>query len=105
LRNPFRTQFDEQGDVTSARAISGHPLLKDPAIAAALRWKFAPTQLGGQPVKVVGTLTFNFDLDSQPPPAVEADPTVDSITAAKRTLKANPYSAEAYLKLAEAYAD
>lgn len=53
---------DEVGNVMSARAISGHTMLKDAAVAAARGWKFTPTQLGGVPVKVVGNITFNFNL-------------------------------------------
>jgi TonB family protein len=53
---------DEQGNVISARAISGHPLLSDAAVSAARGWKFAPSTLAGEPVKVIGTLTFNFNL-------------------------------------------
>ena len=53
---------DEAGNVISARAISGHPLLKPAAEAAARGWKFTPTQLSGVPVKVIGTITFNFNL-------------------------------------------
>ncbi len=53
---------DENGSVISARAISGHPLLKDAAVQAAQGWKFTPTQLSGVPVKVIGTITFNFTL-------------------------------------------
>jgi TonB family protein len=53
---------DEEGDVLSARALSGHPLLKESAAAAARGWKFTPTTLQGTPVKVVGTITFNFSL-------------------------------------------
>lgn len=53
---------DEDGNVISAQALSGHPLLKDEAVSAALEWKFRPTQLGGVPVKVIGTITFNFNL-------------------------------------------
>jgi TonB family protein len=52
--------IDEEGNVMSARAISGHPLLKDAAIAAAQVWTFAPTELSGVRVKVIGTITFNF---------------------------------------------
>jgi len=48
--------------VISARAISGHPLLKDAAVNAARGWKFSPTMLTGVPVKVIGTITFNFNL-------------------------------------------
>jgi TonB family protein len=52
---------DEGGAVIAARAISGHPLLKDAAVNAARQWQFNPTTLSGVPVKVVGTLTFNFE--------------------------------------------
>lgn len=53
---------DEQGRVISARATSGHPLLKDAAVAAARGWTFTPTELSGGRTKVIGTLTFNFTL-------------------------------------------
>jgi len=56
----------EDGNVISARAISGHPLLKDAAVAAARQWTFTPTQLAGVPVKVIGTITFNFNLGVPP---------------------------------------
>jgi protein TonB len=52
----------ESGRVESARAMSGHPLLVIPATQAARRWRFAPTLLNGQPVKVTGVITFNFKL-------------------------------------------
>lgn len=55
--------IDETGKVIEARAISGHPLLKDSAVEAAREWTFSPTQLSGVPVKVIGTLTFNFHSD------------------------------------------
>jgi periplasmic protein TonB len=51
---------DESGNVISARAISGHPLLQAAAVAAAQQAKFAPTSLMGEPVKVSGVLTYNF---------------------------------------------
>jgi protein TonB len=54
--------IDENGNVISASAVSGHPLLKDAAVAAARGWKFQPTKLSGQPVKVIGTITFNFQM-------------------------------------------
>lgn len=52
--------IDESGDVVSASAASGHPLLKAAAVAAARRAKFSPTLLTGQPVKVSGVITYNF---------------------------------------------
>lgn len=53
---------DESGKVISARALSGHPLLTQAAVQSAYGWRFSPTMLSGQPVKVNGTITFNFNL-------------------------------------------
>jgi protein TonB len=53
---------DEAGDVVSARAISGHPLLKDAAVDAARQWKFEILIVNGKPARFVGTVTFNFQL-------------------------------------------
>jgi periplasmic protein TonB len=51
---------DEQGRVVSAQTVSGHPLLLSAAREAALRARFTPTILTGQPVKVQGLITYNF---------------------------------------------
>jgi protein TonB len=51
---------DEQGDVVSTRAVSGHPLLRPAAVSAAREWKFSPTTAAGIPIKVIGSLSFNF---------------------------------------------
>lgn len=51
---------DENGNVISARAISGHPLLQAAAVTAARGAKFSPTKLSGEPVKVNGVITFQF---------------------------------------------
>ena len=53
---------DEQGKVISAQAVSGHPLLTSAAKEAAMRARFTPTLLNGQPVKVQGVITYNFVL-------------------------------------------
>lgn len=53
---------DEGGNVVSARAVSGHPLLQQSAVSAARQAKFSPTMLSGQPVKVTGVITYNFVL-------------------------------------------
>ncbi len=53
---------DEGGRVISASAISGHPLLRQAAVQAAHSARFSPTLLSGQPVKVTGTITYNFNL-------------------------------------------
>ena len=54
--------IDERGNVISARALSGHALLKDAAEKAAWGWKWRPTTLEGVGVQVVGSITFNFTL-------------------------------------------
>ena len=56
---------DENGDIVSANAVSGHPLLRDAATEAARGAKFAPTRLQGVPVKVTGVITYNFVLSLQ----------------------------------------
>lgn len=52
--------IDEGGNVISASAVSGHPLLQPAAVAAARAAKFSPTLLEGNPVKVSGVITYNF---------------------------------------------
>jgi protein TonB len=52
--------IDENGNVISAHAVSGHPLLQGVAVAAARGARFSPTKLSGQPVKVTGVITYNF---------------------------------------------
>lgn len=54
--------IDEEGNVISARAVSGHPLLQQAAVNAAQQAKFSPTRLQGQPVKITGVVTYNFVL-------------------------------------------
>lgn len=53
---------DESGKVISAKAIKGHPLLLAAAQQAAYAARFSPTKLSDQPVKVSGTITYNFVL-------------------------------------------
>lgn len=84
--------IDEEGNVISARAVSGHPLLKDAAVAAAREWKFSATQLQGIPVKVIGTITFNFHMDYS-----------KDIEFVNHELDVNPNSPELHYKLAELF--
>jgi hypothetical protein len=51
---------DEQGMVMDARAVSGPPHLQPAAVAAARLARFSPTLLMGEPVRVSGTLSYNF---------------------------------------------
>jgi protein TonB len=52
--------IDENGNVISAHAVSGHPLLQAASVGAARQSKFGPTKLSGQPVKVTGVIIYNF---------------------------------------------
>ncbi|HKO45067.1 MAG TPA: TonB family protein [Pyrinomonadaceae bacterium] len=52
--------LEEDGKVTNASAVSGHPLLRAAAVAAAYEAKFSPTRVGGKPVKVTGVINYNF---------------------------------------------
>lgn len=51
----------EAGKVISARPLSGPVELRGAAVDAARQWEFRPTELSGWPVKVIGTITFNFN--------------------------------------------
>lgn len=52
--------LSETGEVESASAVSGHPLLRAAAVEAAREAKFSATTLGGNPVKVSGIIVYNF---------------------------------------------
>jgi TonB family protein len=85
---------DEEGNVIAARAISGHPLLKDAAVTAARGWQFTPTKLSGVPVKVIGTVTFNFQLYRK-----------EDFDRIRQEIAQTPNNAELYVKLGEMYAE
>jgi len=51
---------DEQGTVIDARPVSGPQHLQAAAVSAARLARFTPTLFMGEPVKVNGTLTYNF---------------------------------------------
>jgi protein TonB len=52
--------IDENGKVASAKAISGPSSLRDSAVRAALRARFTPSTLSGQPVQVTGKIVYKF---------------------------------------------
>jgi protein TonB len=54
--------IDVNGKVISARAVSGPGLLQQAAVQAAYQARFSPTTVSDQPVKVVGTISYNFAL-------------------------------------------
>lgn len=53
---------DETGKVISAVATGGPMGLRDVAMQAALKARFSPTKLSGQPVKVAGLINYKFAL-------------------------------------------
>jgi TonB family protein len=50
------------GDVICARSLSGHPLLREAAVSASLKWKFEPLESIGNPAKAIGAIAINFKL-------------------------------------------
>ena len=52
--------IDESGSVVEARAVSGPQHLHAAAVNAARLARFSPTLLMGEPVRVSGTLSYNF---------------------------------------------
>lgn len=54
--------IDEEGKVVSASS-SGHPLLRAAAVKAAREAAFAPMSLGGEPIRVSGSIDYIFRLD------------------------------------------
>jgi TonB family protein len=55
-----KVEINEKGKVVSAKAISGNKLLYYDSEAAAKKSKFTPTMVCGTPVKVTGTIIYNF---------------------------------------------
>jgi TonB family protein len=55
-----KVEINKRGDVVSARAICGHPLLLAGAVSAAKDWKFIPKKVKGRAVKTTGVIMFDF---------------------------------------------
>jgi len=54
--------IDAQGLVREARVVRGPGLLREPALAAVSRWRYAPTLLNGRPVAVRMSVSVRFEL-------------------------------------------
>ncbi len=52
--------IDENGEVITAQALSGDPLLRPAAESVACEAKFEPTAIDGIPARVAGVITYNF---------------------------------------------
>jgi TonB family protein len=55
-----RVVISESGKVVDATPISGHPMLRGAAVAAARQWVYKPATLNGLPVRTESTLTIAF---------------------------------------------
>lgn len=53
---------DEKGTVAAVERTDGPEMLRRAAEDAARRWRFRPTVVNGQPVRVSGFINFNFAL-------------------------------------------
>jgi periplasmic protein TonB len=64
VQGPVSIQIlvSEEGKVISAQVVSGNGMLITAAKEAAMRARFSPTMLNGQPVKIQGVITYNFVL-------------------------------------------
>ncbi len=58
----LRITVDEEGKVADVKVISGHPVLVPAAVEAVSHWKYSPTMLNGQAVRVIATVAVNFAL-------------------------------------------
>lgn len=74
---------NEEGKIDSAKAVDGHPLLRQAAVDAARQWEFAPTKLSNQPVKVTGRISFDFSLSKQETPAGVGEPPPPPVSFAR----------------------
>jgi TonB family protein len=52
--------IDKDGNVSSAKVISGPPLLHQAAVEAVKQWKYAPAKLDGNPTSMHLTITVQF---------------------------------------------
>ncbi|MGA2261953.1 MAG: TonB family protein [Acidobacteriota bacterium] len=51
---------DEQGNVANVRVVRGHPLLDQAAIDAVKQWRYSPTLLNGQAVRILANVEVPF---------------------------------------------
>ena len=90
--------IDESGNVISARPLSGPALLREAAVDAARGWTFQPTIMQGRPVKVIGPLTFTFNL----PEYLVRDRQIERL---RQQIAINPNNAKLHYQLGRAYQD
>jgi TonB family protein len=89
-------EIDEQGNVVSARVVSGHPLLQAAMLKAARAWKFRPANVNNVSVRLAGRIAYNFPTTV---PLIKEK----TITELEKQAREKPASAEARYELAIAY--
>ncbi|MGH9752066.1 MAG: energy transducer TonB [Blastocatellia bacterium] len=92
----------ENGRVISAKAISGHPVLRSVAEDAARKWVFRPTEVGGKPVQVQSILDFVFTAPS-PPTYVPPTAATSAETPKKIKVLGGVSPSEAIIKVQPVY--
>jgi TonB family protein len=56
----IQTTVDQKGNVVNAKVVSGPVMLRQPALDALKRWRYAPSTLNGQPISVAMLVTIKF---------------------------------------------
>lgn len=64
----FEILISEEGSVSSARLLSGHPLLVTPAREAVMHWHYEPPRFKGESLEVITTAAVTFTLPTIPSP-------------------------------------
>ncbi|MFH1573769.1 MAG: M56 family metallopeptidase, partial [Acidobacteriota bacterium] len=62
----LQVSINEEGLVSEAKVMKGHPLLNDATVLAVQRWRYSPTFLNGEAVPVIATVSVSFDPDAGP---------------------------------------
>src|SRR5882762_7416469 len=58
----LQVRVKKDGSVEVRKLLEGEPALADAAITAVKQWRAKPASINGQPVEVISTVTFNFQL-------------------------------------------
>jgi len=58
----LQVRVRKDGSVEVQKLLEGEPALADAAITAVKQWRAKPASINGQPVEVISTVTFNFQL-------------------------------------------
>jgi TonB family protein len=53
---------NEEGRVSDAKVLQGHPLFSEAAISAVKQWVYSPTMVNGKPVSAIATVVIHFNM-------------------------------------------